>query len=296
MSLIAGVGVGAVLLQAAVPAVHVGFIPEHPSQGSFVIVVASVATGGEHDSVVRLQGSLAGQPLHFVPVDNGFRSLAGIPVSARETIPVTVSAVTLGGDTIHTFARLPVQRVEYSTERLRVDPRFSERPDSALARRIRAESRAARRASRLSHATERLWRGSFVRPSDGRITSSFGTGREFNGELRSRHLGVDFDGTVGQPVQAPNRGVVALVGEFYYGGNVIYIDHGHGLVTGYMHLSETLVARGDTVDAGQVIGKIGATGRVTGPHLHWIGRYGTVTVDPLSLLELDPADLLKAER
>jgi murein DD-endopeptidase MepM/ murein hydrolase activator NlpD len=87
-------------------------------------------------------------------------------------------------------------------------------------------------------------------------------------------------------VHAPARGVVALVDEFFLGGGVIYIDHGAGLVTAYLHLSEQLVSEGDLVEPGQLIGRVGATGRVTGPHLHWIVRYGTITVDPLSLLEV----------
>jgi murein DD-endopeptidase MepM/ murein hydrolase activator NlpD len=99
-------------------------------------------------------------------------------------------------------------------------------------------------------------------------------------------MGVDFAGRTGAPVRAANRGVVALVGNFYLGGRVVYIDHGAGLVTGYFHLSRATVAVGDTVARGEVIGFVGATGRVTGPHLHWIARYGAVTVDPMTLLTL----------
>jgi murein DD-endopeptidase MepM/ murein hydrolase activator NlpD len=102
--------------------------------------------------------------------------------------------------------------------------------------------------------------------------------------VQSRHLGVDLAGTVGAPVRAANRGVVALVADFYLAGTAIYVDHGEGLVTGYFHLSESEVVVGDTVARGAIIGRVGATGRVTGPHLHWIARYGTVTVDPLSVV------------
>jgi murein DD-endopeptidase MepM/ murein hydrolase activator NlpD len=100
-------------------------------------------------------------------------------------------------------------------------------------------------------------------------------------------LGVDFRGALGEPVRAANRGVVALVDNLFLAGNVVYIDHGGGVVTAYFHLSKTLVAAGDTVARGQVIGLVGATGRVTGPHLHWAARYGAVTVNPLDLLSLD---------
>jgi murein DD-endopeptidase MepM/ murein hydrolase activator NlpD len=125
-----------------------------------------------------------------------------------------------------------------------------------------------------------------LRPRDTRITSGFGSGREFNGQVQSRHTGTDFAGAVGAPVRAAARGVVALVDTFYLAGRVIYIDHGEGLVSAYFHLSKQEVAAGDTVKAGRQIGLVGATGRVTGPHLHWVVRYGAISVDPLSFLAL----------
>jgi len=131
-----------------------------------------------------------------------------------------------------------------------------------------------------------LWTAPFLRPRSSRVTSRFGSGRVFNGRVTSSHLGVDFSGVVGAPVVASNRGVVALVDNFFLAGNVVYIDHGAGVLTGYFHLSKVLVAQGDTVARGQKIGLVGATGRVTGPHLHWSARYGAVTVDPLSLVAL----------
>ncbi len=87
-------------------------------------------------------------------------------------------------------------------------------------------------------------------------------------------------------MRAANRGVVALVDRFFLAGNVVYIDHGGGVVTGYFHLTKALVSPGDTVARGQRIGLVGATGRVTGPHLHWSARYGGLTVNPLDLLAL----------
>jgi murein DD-endopeptidase MepM/ murein hydrolase activator NlpD len=117
------------------------------------------------------------------------------------------------------------------------------------------------------------------------VSSRFGTGRTFNGQVTSRHLGVDFRGAVGAPIRAANRGVVALVDTFFLGGRVVYLDHGGGITTGYLHLSRALVSVGDTVARGERIGLVGATGRVTGPHLHWTARYGGITVNPLHLLE-----------
>lgn len=125
-----------------------------------------------------------------------------------------------------------------------------------------------------------------MRPRNSVITSRFGSGRLFNGTLTSRHLGVDFRGKTGDPIVAANRGVVALVANFFLAGNVVYIDHGDGVVTAYFHMSKALVERGDTVERGQTIGLVGATGRVTGPHLHWSARYGALTVNALDLVAL----------
>ena len=180
---------------------------------------------------------------------------------------------------------LSVAREAYPRERLKVAPRMA-RPDSAAAVRIEREVAQARAIARASHGAPSLWVGAFRLPRPSRITSRFGAAREFNGEITSRHLGTDFAGKVGAPVTAPARGVVALVADFYLAGHALYLDHGGGLVTGYFHLSRTLVAPGDTVLPGQPIGEVGRTGRVTGPHLHWIARYGTINVDAMSLVEL----------
>ena len=147
------------------------------------------------------------------------------------------------------------------------------------------ERERALAVSRASHSTPRLWQ-EVERPRDARVTSTFGSGREFNGQVQSRHTGLDLAGAVGAPVHAAARGVVALVDTFYLAGRVIYIDHGEGLVSAYFHLSRQDVAVGDTVAARQRIGSVGATGRVTGPHLHWVVRYGALSVDPLSFLAL----------
>jgi murein DD-endopeptidase MepM/ murein hydrolase activator NlpD len=140
--------------------------------------------------------------------------------------------------------------------------------------------------SRRAHDTPRLWEPRFELPRASRITSVYGTAREYNGELSSRHMGTDFAGRVGEPVHAAARGLVALVADFYLAGRAVYLDHGEGLVTGYFHLSRIDVSEGDTVVMGSRIGAVGRTGRVTGPHLHWIARYGAIGVDPMSLVRM----------
>src|SRR5204863_429686 len=146
-----------------------------------------------------------------------------------------------------------------------VAPQFTEKPDSALAARLEREAELIHEAWLQTHVTPRLWRDPFERPRDSHITSVYGTGREFNGVVQNRHLGTDFRGAVGDPIRASNDGLVTLTGEFYYSGNMVVIDHGAGIATAYLHLSRVLVSQGDTVTRGQMIGLVGATGRVTGP-------------------------------
>lgn len=263
----------------------VEWLPLAPAQGSLAMIIVRP---GAADSVIAVRGSLGGEPLHFESDGTSYRAIAGVPISARATIPLTIAVDRRRTPTEHRFVRIPVSTVEFPSERLRVNPRFTQPPDSALQARLDEENRKSRAVSRRTHETPRLWRPPFTLPvRASRVTSAFGTARVFNGEVTSRHMGVDFDGRESDPVYAPNYGVVALTGDFYYAGKVVYLDHGRGLVTAYLHLSEILVAPGDTVAPGQIIGRIGATGRVTGPHLHWVGRYGRVTIDPRSLLELD---------
>jgi murein DD-endopeptidase MepM/ murein hydrolase activator NlpD len=257
--------------------------PKPAHRGS--VVWLYVQPGATADSSLTLDGTAAGEPLHFERLDDGrFRTLLGIPLEGGDTLAVTLRRST--GARADTIAiDVPVVHPAYANERLTVAPQYAQ-PDSAAQARIDAELAQSRAISRRAHDTPRLWSGRFVRPRPSRITSVYGTGREFNGAVTSRHLGTDFAGKVGAPVHAAGRAVVALVARFYLAGNAVYLDHGGGLVTGYFHLSRVLVTTGDTVTAGQVIGRVGQSGRATGPHLHWIARYGGITVDPMSLFAL----------
>lgn len=279
------------LLVCGEQAIEVTWIPRQPPQGSAFIVLVRAAHSST-SPIDSVMGMVAGQPLHFEPTTDGrLWALSAVPLDSRDSLPLTMTVSRSQGRSEHVYARVPVTRVAFPTESLRVDPRFTRRPDSALAARIAREYAAAAEVSRHTHRTPRLWHGSFERPVPDRITSPFGMGREFNGELRSRHMGVDLDADAGAPVRASNHGRVALVGDFYYAGRVVYLDHGRGLVTIYMHMSHIEVAQGDSVATGQVIGRVGATGRVTGPHLHWTARYGSVSLDPLTLLDLQVEEL-----
>jgi murein DD-endopeptidase MepM/ murein hydrolase activator NlpD len=237
---------------------------------------------------------MGGEPLHFRPDSNGIAHAFGlVPLEASDSVVARVVVHRVSGalDTIRTSLTVP-HRVNPTgghparARRLRVSKVFTARPDSLTEARIDRENEEARTIGRRSHQTPQLWSQPFERPRKSRITSGFGSGRLFNGRLASSHGGVDFAGQPGDPVLAANRGVVALVDNFFLAGNVVYIDHGGGVVTGYFHLTQATVAVGDTVERGQQIGIVGATGRVTGPHLHWSARYGEHTVDPIGLIEL----------
>jgi murein DD-endopeptidase MepM/ murein hydrolase activator NlpD len=238
------------------------------------------------EGVVVSGGEIAGEPLHFEPSRNRtFRGLVAVPVEAPDSLLVTLYLELPGqSDTLPIF--VPVHRAGYPSETLSVPPAYA-RPDSAATARIQSEIERSRQVSRISQGNPRMWRGSFRLPRRSRITSPFGTARVYNGEVQSRHLGTDFAGAIGAPVRAAGRGVVALVADFYLAGHTVYIDHGAGLVTAYFHLSRADVREGDTVRVGQRIGAVGRSGRVTGPHLHWVARYGAISVDPMSLLELE---------
>jgi Peptidase family M23 len=233
-------------------------------------------------------GEAAGEPLHFEPEgETSVRALVGVPVETGDSFPVSLF-IEAGARRDTVVVSLPVRRSGYPSEVLRVAPGFV-KPDSAAAARIQSEIVKSREVSRRSQRRTRLWAGPFRLPRSSRITSPFGTARIFNGEVQSRHLGTDFAGAVGEPVLAAGRGVVALVANFYLAGGTIYLDHGAGLITAYFHLSRAYVRQGQAVRAGQRIGAVGRSGRVTGPHLHWVARYGTISVDPMSLLQLVPS-------
>ena len=271
--------------QFAAPSAVVRTSPALPARGSAAwLVVEDDWSRNDQPRLTAVEGEAAGEPLHFEAADRGFVALMGIPIEGGDTLPV-VLRLTRQGRMDSTLLGVVVRHPSYPSERLKVPPGMVQY-DSATRARVESELTRAREVSRRSHETPRLWAAPITRPRDSRITSAFGGAREFNGRVTSRHLGTDFAGAVGTPVVAAARGVVALVADFYLAGRAVYLDHGAGLVTGYFHLSQANVAEGDTVAAGQRIGAVGRTGRVTGPHLHWIMRYGSISVDPMTLVEL----------
>lgn len=176
---------------------------------------------------------------------------------------------------------LRVSAKPFATRRLRVPPGFVE-PSASDRDRIAAE--AARLDALFRSTTPRRWSGPFVAPVTTPATSNFGTRSIFNGEPRARHAGVDFRAATGAPIVAPGAGRIVLAGDLFFTGKTVVIDHGAGLFSLLAHLSAVTVAADHFVDRGAPIGRVGATGRATGPHLHWSVRLNGARVDPLSLL------------
>ena len=255
-----------------------------------IVRIAVRDPSARRDSIIAVRGVMADEPLHFSPADSGrYNAIGAVPADASDSVAAVVTVDYGSGavDSMHVTVKVTGSEPPRESP-LAVDARFTRPLDAATEARIEHENELAREVGRRAHDSPPLWTAPFQRPRDSRVTSRFGTGRLFNGTLATRHLGVDYAGAAGAPVRAANRGVVALVDTFFLAGRIIYIDHGGGVVTAYFHLTKPLVAKGDTVARGQRIGTVGATGRVTGPHLHWSARYGALTVNPLDLIGLDP--------
>ncbi len=216
-----------------------------------------------------------------------WRSLVGIdldvPVGPHDA---TITATSAGGETplVHP---LNVVAKQYRTRRLTVDPNFVNPPAAELPR-IREES-ARQNAIWSSAPTTPPEPLTFRVPVPHQANSAFGTRSIFNGEPRGAHTGADFLSPAGTPIKAPAAGTVRLVGNLYYSGGSVIVDHGLGIYSLFAQMSKFDVSEGQTVAAGDVLGRVGATGRVTGAHLHWTVRMGQARVDPLSLVELLPA-------
>ncbi len=271
----------------AAPAVS--WLPERPGEGELFRV--RVVPSAERE-IVLLVGSAGSEPLHFERADDGaYESLAAVPLGVRSDLLVSLSTFYLDGREVVSEHSVPVTAGVYDHRQLNVAPELGSPPTPEQQARRARETERAGEVSAKAHRTPRLWAGEVVLPKTvRRVTSGFGDGRIFNGQVSSQHTGLDLDGVTGDTVVAAARGVVELVDLFELAGNMVYINHGAGLVTAYFHLSEQLVAEGDTVEVGTPIGRVGATGRVTGPHLHWVVRYGHTSVDPQSLIAISARD------
>jgi hypothetical protein len=264
--------------------VRVSVAPASPQPGDVVLLQV---TGAPPDARAEWDG----RPLALFPTRSGVAALVGVDLDVRPGPigwRVTRPSVAKNGGALAAGA-VTVRSRTFPSQQLTL-PKGMVDLDAPTLARVEAE-RGELRAALAGGSSERLWRGPFRVPvEDGQPTGGFGLRRLINGQPRSPHTGYDWAAPVGTPVVAANAGRAALVAEHFFAGRNVVMDHGLGLFTLYYHLTETRVAPGESVAAGQVIGTVGATGRVTGPHLHFAVLLSGARVDPEALLRLVPPE------
>lgn len=203
-------------------------------------------------------------------------ALVGIPLS---TVAGTHEVEVIDDDGRRSAIAFEVADKRYTEQRLTIENQAYVEPNQAQLDRIWREKK-------IRDVALNSWRDTMptrlrmAPPADGKMSSSFGLRRFYNEQPRSPHSGMDIAADLGSPVTSPLPGVVTAVGDWYFNGRTVVVNHGHGLVTMYCHLSEIEVADGERLEAGERIGAVGATGRVTGPHLHWGVYLNGTAVDP----------------
>src|SRR6267142_1691783 len=212
--------------------------------------------------------------------------LAGVSLETKPgTYPIELQAETESGTPLTFKQAIRVQRQRYpKVVVLKVPGRYTAPDPEQL--RVIAQDKQIKDQAFKAVTPERQWRGSFQPPVTTSISDVFGVQRVFNGAVQSTHQGLDFHAPTGTPVSAVNAGTVILARPLYFEGNCVVIDHGQGLLTLYLHLSEFSVKEGEHVSKGQEIGLSGGTGRATGPHLHLAVRWQGVYLNPATLLSL----------
>jgi len=234
-------------------------------------------------------GSFLGRTVYFRP-DGGrrFTALLGIDVDGPTgPHPMNVMVVRDGATRVLARPTVEVRPGGFGTQRLTL-PRNQVDLDPPTLERV-AREKAQVGALWRSGTPKALWGGPWRMPVEGEVLHSFGFRRIINGEPRSPHNGEDIAAPMGTPVVAPNDGVARLTGERFFGGRTVFLEHGGGLFTFYMHLSDIAVEDGQEVKKGEVIGKVGQSGRATGPHLHWGGRLNDARINPIRLVEPEPS-------
>ena len=238
-------------------------------------------------NATSIDGEWLGRKLEFFPSHGTWFALAGVDVEATPGQSTLTIHIHTKGETRDETETIEIHEAHYRTGVLTVSPKFVT-PGAEELKQIAADSQIKEKVFATS-ADRPLWSGDFRAPVRAEATDSFGTRRTFNGKLASIHKGMDYRAPMGTPVRASNSGTVVLARPLYYEGNCVIIDHGLGLYTLSMHFSRIEVKEGQHVSAGDRLGLSGATGRVTGPHLHYAVRWQGAYLDPAKLLRLNLA-------
>jgi murein DD-endopeptidase MepM/ murein hydrolase activator NlpD len=262
------------------------------SQGSLLLVTLRSGT----DQIKSVKATWDNREIPFWQEgkagDKGaWEALLGVDLELKpETYALSLMADTGSRGEVACSAGIAVKEGKFATESLKVAPNFVQPNPEQLAR--AEEERKKLRAIYATVTPERLWDGAFQYPLEGVHTGgNFGKRRVLNGTPGSPHGGVDFPAPAGTPVYAAQRGRVALAEALYFSGNTVILDHGLGLYTFYGHFESIAVKEGDVVEKGALIGKVGATGRVTGPHLHWGLSVNRARANPIQLIALSAGEV-----
>lgn len=235
--------------------------------------------------IKKVKGALFGCKLSFWKQGDIFCSLMGIALTIRPgDYFLELNIEYENGLIFEKKYKLTVKDKQFGIQHLTVDPRYIHLTREDLIR-VQQERTLLTKVYNNSNG-KKLWNGSFIEPLNSEISSPFGLKRFFNNQPRGRHSGVDLRAAMGTPIKGSNSGLVVLARELFFAGNCVIIDHGLDIFSIYCHLSEISVQEGEIVEKGQIIGFVGDTGRVTGPHLHWSIKVGGVNIAPFSLLYL----------
>jgi murein DD-endopeptidase MepM/ murein hydrolase activator NlpD len=289
LSGLAAAAQGPPLQSARVAAIQVAWQPSRIVNGSLLVFQVRSAT-----EFKSLTGRWLGHDVLFYrsQSDRFWYGLGGVDVNTPAgTYTLHLEAVESNGTIVQLQRLIRVDPGNYPRTTLRVADQFVTPPPDALER-IAAEKALKQRVfSQISLMPQ--WSDAFLVPVQAAISNPFGASRVFNGKLQSIHRGTDYRAPQGTEIVAANSGHVVLAREMYFEGNFVVIDHGQGLFTAYLHLSRIQVEEGQAVRRGQLLGLTGATGRVTGPHLHLSVIWNGVSVDPANLFRVEiPPPLL----
>jgi hypothetical protein len=257
----------------AIAAPSLELVPARVKPGDPVLVVIHGVEGVPEGTV----GSL---PATFYRHGDQAEALVGIPV--EEDPGILQVRVTAGGQKL--VGPLEIIPPEFPERKLTVASKFVKIPASAKAR-IKADQAAFQKAW-STPVRPRAFTDNFEKPRDAVITAHFGDKRTLNGKKTTQHFGLDLDGSTGDEIRAANDGRVVMVRDCFTSGNTVLVEHGAGLITSYFHMSKFLVKPGQEVRRGNLLGLVGKTGRVTGPHLHFGAHIGSLWVNPQALLAL----------
>ena len=245
-------------------------LPRHDPVPGGVAVLALPTAFDAH-----AEARFAGRPVLTVPTPDGWRAIVGLPLGQTPG-PAALQLRFADGHTQNVGFQVLAR--EYPVQRLTITDQDKVTPSAASLKRIQREQVEILAAFR--HRSAGAPALSFALPAAGPLSSNFGLRRVINGEPRSPHSGIDIAAPAGAPVLAPAPGRVLRVGDYFFTGNTVFVDHGAGLVTLYCHLSKVAVRQGQVLDTGDAIGAVGSTGRATGPHLHWALSLNDARVDP----------------